>query len=134
MTTAFNVVAPIQDASSEPFWTAAGEGKLLIQRCPTTGSFQFYPRPFSLTDRSAEPEWVTASGEGVVYTFSVVHRAASAPLPLPFVVAIVQLSEGPRLLTHVVGCDPADVRIGMAVRVTMTDVGNSTVLPQFTPA
>src|SRR5207245_1175530 len=93
-------------------------GELLYQQCPVCGNRQLYPRA-ACTVCGAEPAWATASGRGVVHTFTVIRQNQATPWRemLPYVVAIVELEEGPRLMTSVTGCAPQDVRIGMPVEV-----------------
>lgn len=126
-------IPPIPDALSEPFWQAAREGTLLIQRCPSTGKYQWYPRLHSLHDWDAEPEWVEASGRGVVHSFSIVHRS-TAGLEKPYVLAVVELEEGVRLTANVVDVPVDEVSIGMPVEVTFARLDETFSLPLFAPA
>ena len=130
--------APTPDGSTAPYWEAAAKGELLIKRCDTCGRAHFYPRPFCPVCWSTAVRWERASGRGTVYTFSVVRRS---DLPafrerVPYVPAIVELAEGPRMMTTVVGVDPAEIRIGMAVEVAYAPAGpdGSAVVPVFRPA
>jgi uncharacterized OB-fold protein len=86
------------------FWSAAADGRLLIQRCATCGTRQFYPRQVCATCGST-PEWEQASGRGVVHTFTIVRQNGAKPFSaeLPYVVAIVELEEGPRMMGNVTG-------------------------------
>jgi uncharacterized OB-fold protein len=81
-------------------------------------------------------EWIRASGRGTVYTYTVTHQNQARPFrgALPYVLAWVELEEGVRMLTHVVGCDPAEVRVGMPVRVEFVDVDEEVAIPRFRPA
>ena len=98
------------------FWSAAAQGRLLIQRCPACGGRQFYPRPVCVTC-GADPEWEEASGRGVVHTFTVIRQNGARPFrdELPYVVAMIELAEGPRMMGNVTGCAPDDVTVGMPV-------------------
>jgi len=127
--------APVADAETEPYWTAAKEGRLVVQRCTTCGNHQLYPRWRCLRCRG-EVQWVDASGGGTVYSFTVIRQNFARPFRelLPYVVALVDLDEGPRLMTNLVGCDPEDVRIGMPVRVTFEEVSEDASIPLFEPA
>ena len=104
---------PYGDPNTYVFWNAARTGRLLIRRCTACGAHQFYPRPFCLRCQSAV-EWVESAGRGVVYAQTEVHVETPGGPPLPYTVAVVELDEGPRLTTHIVG--PA-VPIGGRVRV-----------------
>lgn len=91
------------DPTTVPFWQGAREGKLLIQRCAACGSHQFYPRPVCIRCGSLEVGWVQASGRGVVYSMTTVRVPVTPELEPPYVVALVDLEEGPRLLTNLMG-------------------------------
>lgn len=125
---------PAVDADSAPFWEAARRGVLAIQRCRACARHQFYPRARCIVC-GGEVEWVDASGRGTVYSYTVVHRAASealAPL-VPYVVALVELVEGVRLMTRLRAVSPDDVRIGDAVRVVFEPAADDVALPLFEP-
>ena len=121
----------VGDPTTEPFWTACRERRLLIQRCETCGHHQFYPRPFCLACESAELRWVDASGEGRIYSMTTVRVPADPSMPPPYVVAIVELTEGPRLLTNIEGGSAA---IGDAVRLRWREREPLPPLPVFAPA
>ena len=127
--------APIGDAESEPYWQAAREGRLLVQRCTRCGRHQLYPRPHCIACRGPV-EWVEASGRATVYSYTVIRQNFARPWRdmIPYVVALVDLEEGPRLMTNVVGCEPDDVEIGMAVRVRFEPAGEDGAVPVFEPA
>ncbi|HZN13796.1 MAG TPA: Zn-ribbon domain-containing OB-fold protein [Acidimicrobiales bacterium] len=107
---------PQADNVSEPFWSAAAEGKVLYQECPACGHRQFYPRAMC-TNCAADPEWREASGRGTVHTFTVIRQNWASPFAdeLPYVVAMVELAEGVNMMTNITDCDPDTVHIGMAV-------------------
>jgi uncharacterized OB-fold protein len=126
---------PQPDHTSAPFWAAAATGRLLFQRCPTCGHAQFYPRP--MCTRCASPvEWEESSGDGSVHTFTVVRQNLAPPFAElgPYVVAMVELAEGPRMLTNVTHVDPGDVRIGLAVRAYAVRLDDDVAIPFFRPA
>jgi uncharacterized OB-fold protein len=133
---------PTPDAETQPFWDAARDGRLLIKRCSACGRAHHYPRPFCPYCWSREVAWEQARGTGTVYTFSVVHRNDLPPFSerVPYVAAIVELDEGPRLMTNVVDCDVDDVAVGMPVSVAFraiddTDTSTDRVtIPVFRPA
>lgn len=119
---------------SQPFFDAAREHRLLIQRCASCGKHQFYPRTVCVACGSADVEWVEATGRGTVHTYTVIHRGIPGWVEDgPYVAAVIDLDEGTRMTSNVIGCAPADVRIGMAVEVEFVDEG-SYVLPRFRPA
>jgi uncharacterized OB-fold protein len=126
--------APAYSELAAPYWEAAAEGRMVIQGCVDCGAAIFPPRPLCPACWSSAVEWRDASGRASVESFSVVHRAPNESFvaEVPYVVALVRLDEGPRLMTNVIGCDPDDVRIDMRVRVVYTEYTDF-VLPQFEP-
>lgn len=123
--------SPIPTATSEPYWNAAHEGQLTLQFCPTCEEFVFYPRPLCGKCNKNSLEWRPISGRGVVYTYSVVHRAPSAEFreDIPYVVGLVDLDEGVRMMTSIL-TDPDQVSIGSRVVVDF-DARDSATVPVF---
>lgn len=126
---------PAPDAEQQPFWDAAGEHRLLIQRCTDTGRYFFYPRPFDPETWSTNVEWVEASGRATLYTYSVVHQNDLPPFDerVPYVAAVVELDEGPRMMTNVVDCDHDALEIGMELEVTFRELDDDVTAPVFRP-
>ena len=128
---------PVPTPETRPFWEAARRHELCLQRCRTCGAHVFYPRAACPRCFGADLEWRRVSGRGTLLTFTVVERGQRGfPLGPPYVIAIVELAEGPRLMTNLVGIepDPAQIRIGMAVEVVFADVTPEVTLPHFRPA
>ncbi len=127
---------PEPTAVSQPFWDAAREHRLLLQRSKKTGKYVYYPREVSPFGPDDELEWAEASGRGTIYSFTVARRATGPQWEgdVPYVIAIIELEEGPRLTANVVGCDPDSVVIGMAVVASYADVTPEVTLVQFAPA
>ncbi|WP_329121156.1 Zn-ribbon domain-containing OB-fold protein [Streptomyces sp. NBC_01465] len=125
---------PEADAFTEPYWAAAREGHLLIRRCGDCGRAHHYPREFCPYCWSERVEWERASGRATLYTWSVVHRNDLPPFgeKVPYVAAVVDLAEGPRLMTEVVEVPEAELRIGMELQVTVRAQGEFAV-PVFGP-
>ena len=124
--------APVLDSDSEEFWKATTEGRFLVQRCQDCDRFQYYPR--ARCARCLGPvECVEASGKGAVYSFTVIHQNFSRAFKhlIPYVVALIDLEEGPRLMTNVVGCEPGDVTIGAPVQVRFESVSDEASIPLF---
>jgi len=125
---------PVPLNFSKPFWDAAKEGILLLQYCPVSGKYQFYPRPVSVYTGKRNLEWRRASGKGTVYTYTITHRA---PPPFknvpPFIVATVELDERVRIMTNLVNCTVDQVRIGMPVRLTWVVINEEFKYPVFEP-
>jgi uncharacterized OB-fold protein len=122
----------VTDAMSAPWWAALGEGRLLVQRNPVSGTWQWYPRGHCLDDLSIKPEWVQVSGHGTLFTYSVIHRGHSR-LAAPYVCALVELAEGPLMLSQLHGIAFDEITIGMDVSVAFVEVDSSTSLPVFRP-
>lgn len=111
---------PELDPETRPFWEALAEGRFELQRCTACGRHVFYPRLVCPHCGGGPLEWVSASGRGTVHSFTVVHRAPPAfAAEVPYVVALVDLEEGPRMMTRLLGAEPAEVHIGMPVQVAI---------------
>lgn len=121
---------PVPDGDSKVFWEGVAQGKLLIQRCDACQRSIFYPRSICPHCFSDTLSWVEAQGAGTIYSYTVVHRAFG-PFAgqTPFVVALVDLAEGVRMMTRITGSEPAAVRIGAAVRVVFVEVDEGVSLP-----
>jgi uncharacterized OB-fold protein len=122
------LAAPPVNPESRPFFDATREGRLLIKRCLACGERHYYPRaicPFCGADRT---EWVTASGLGRIYSYSVMRR-----VPEPYAIAYVTLEEGVTMLTNLVDCDFDRLRIGDSVRVVFRTAEGGETVPVFTP-
>jgi uncharacterized OB-fold protein len=118
------------DALSRQFWAAAAARRLVLQRCSACGGHQFYPRPLCLVCESSELSWIEASGRGRVYSMTTVHVLVLSELPPPYVVAVVELDEGPRLTTNLIG---GTATIGDRVRVAWRERDGMPPLPVFEP-
>lgn len=127
---------PTPDGYTQTWWDAAADGRLLLVRCEECGELHYYPRPFCPRCGSDRVSWERASGSATLYTWSVVHRNDLPPFneKVPYVAAVVDLAEGPRMMTNVVDCDPEALEVGMALEVDFRDVGEGFRLPFFRPA
>ena len=116
-----------------PFWKGAQLGKLMLQRGKNTGKLIMYPKKYSPYDIWEQLEWIEASGKGTIYTFYVVEKNAPTAFSedLPFCVAIVELEEGVRMCTNIVGCDMSPIRIGAPVHAVFTPVTDEITLVNF---
>lgn len=124
--------APVVDADTRPYWDAARERRLVLQRC-RNGHWQFPPR-VRCHRCWTTVDWEQVRGEGSIYSFSVVHRAPSGFLDrAPYVVAVIELAEGVRMVANVLNCTPEVVKVGLPVRVCFEERPDGTVLPQFEP-
>ncbi|WP_406000152.1 Zn-ribbon domain-containing OB-fold protein [Streptomyces sp. NBC_00829] len=127
---------PETDDFTRPFWEAAAEGRLLIRRCRACAKAHHYPREFCPHCWSEDVGWEQASGRATLYTWSVVHRNDLPPFGdrVPYVAAVVDLREGPRMMTGIVGCAEPDLRIGMDLLVAFRGGGKGGVsVPVFRP-
>lgn len=124
---------PLPTDLTRPYWDAAARGELHMQHCGACGKWQFYPRPFCLHCESDDLQWQRVSGLGKIYTYTVNHRAPNAFMKarLPYVVAMVELDEGPRLMANVLGAQSADMAIGKRVQVVFEKASDEVTLPQF---
>lgn len=125
--------APQVNPESAEFWAGTKRGELLLSRCPHCGLVIWYPRAICPDCHSYPTEWITAAGTGTIYTFTVIRRAAPGLFAdaAPYVVAYVELTEGPRMLTNIIGCDPGQVQVGSAVSVVFDDAGDTGAIPRF---
>ena len=121
---------------SAPFWEAAREHRLVVQQCRLCGNLQHYPRPFCIRCGADTIDWKECSGRGTVYTFTIVRQAATPAFAgrVPYVFAIVELEEGPRMTTNITGCPPEEVRVGMPVVAQFEDASDEVSLITFRPA
>ena len=124
---------PVATEATQAFWDAARDHRLVVQSCTQCGKRQFFPRAFCRHCLAPDLRWAPCSGHGSIYTFTVNHRAANAHMAdkTPYVVAIVTLDEGVRMMSNIVDCRPEDVRIGARVSVCWLDTEGQPSLPQF---
>jgi len=127
--------SPVADATTLPWWQAAAEHRLVVQRCAACGHTRLPPSPICPECRSAEASWQQVSGRGEVYTYTIVHRPIAANQPLPTVIAVIALegAGGVRLISNLVGIDPTAVRIGLPVELVWEDMSADLAIPRFRP-
>src|SRR5207302_9064427 len=127
---------PTPDGDSQHFWDGAREGRLLIKRCRACGRAHYYPRPFCPYCWSEEVEWEEASGRGTLYTYSVVHQNDLPPFNerVPYVAAVVELEEGPRVMTNIEGVPHEELRVGMPVVVDFKPLTDEITIAIFRAA
>ncbi|MFI0961325.1 Zn-ribbon domain-containing OB-fold protein [Streptomyces sp. NPDC021080] len=123
------------DPTTEPFWQAAKERRLVAPRCGACGHFRLPPTPYCPECQSAEVDWVELAGRAVVYSFAVVHGFPGLP-DVTLVPAVVDLPDAPgaRLVSNIVGVDPEAVEIGMELTVDFHPIADGWLLPVFRPA
>ncbi len=117
------------------FWDAAKQHKLLIQRCQDCGANQFFPQSSCRKCLCDRMEWLEASGKGVIYTYTVVYRPPTQTFEedVPYTVALVELDEGVRMMSTIIGIEPQDVRVSMPVEVVFEEISPTISLPRFRP-
>ncbi len=145
----YNKPLPKPDPVTKPYWDSLKEHAMKIQKCNDTGKFFFYPRGISPYTGSTNLSWEAVSGKGEVYGFAVIptQRSAWPGFDAPYVVAMVELEEGPKLMTHIINvADESDepearfqtimdtVKVGMPVQIVYDDVTDEITLPKFEPA
>jgi uncharacterized OB-fold protein len=128
---------PVVQPEVKPFWDGTAEGKLLLPKCTECATLIWFPRPFCPSCGSTSVEWTESSGKGTIYSYTVNRRGAGDlpeyREPIPYVLAYVELAEGPRIMTNIVDCDVESVRIGQAVELVFHDTGEGTALARFRP-
>jgi uncharacterized OB-fold protein len=127
---------PTIEAESRPYWDAAAKGRLLIRSCRDCGDVHHYPRPFCPNCWSESVDWMETSGRGTLYTWSTVFMNGVPPFSerLPYVAAVVDLEEGPRIMTNIIGCEPDVLSIGMSLTVDFQTLTDEIQAPVFRPA
>jgi len=131
-----SLVAPIPIVTTDTaeFWNATAEGRLLLRHCNACAAAIWYPRPICPFCHSDDTEWRESSGRGSIYSFTIVRRAtAEFADAVPYVLAYVELQEGPRLLTNVVECDLEELFVGQEVEVVFHKTSSTMALPRFQP-
>jgi hypothetical protein len=127
--------SPKPSAESAPFWAAANRGELVIQRCVTTGRYFFYPRTYSPFVTGGDTEWVKVSGQAKLYSYIIDYRPPPAFGPGPNVIAVVELAEGPRMMTNLVGVEPDPTMLPLDMELTVEfDQRGEQAVPVFRPA
>lgn len=121
-----------RDSDSRPYWEGLKQGELRIQRCSSCSKAVFYPRALCPHCFSDQLTWIVASGKGSIYSYTVAHQAFGPfAADTPFVVAIVELEEGVRMMTRIIDAPREQVTVGAAVKVTFEIVGEDLTLPYF---
>jgi uncharacterized OB-fold protein len=127
---------PKPTPETQEFWDGARRGELRIQRCRSCGRAYFFPRPFCPNCSSRDVEWFTASGKGRLYSYVISHRPAYGFDDFtPYVIAVVQLDEGPRMMTNIVGVEPKpeNLPVDLPVEVTWEQLDDEISIPLFKP-
>jgi uncharacterized protein len=120
---------------TEPFWRAARNHQLVLQRCDNCSKIIFYPRVACPNCLSSNISWFEASGRGTVYSYTIIWRAAAKVFEkdIPYVYAIIELEEGARMISNIINMKGSKPTIGMKVKVTFIDATSEISIPQFEP-
>jgi len=126
---------PVIDPTTRPFWEATKAHRLTIQRCQDCQTHIFFPRGNCTSCFSDRLEWIEASGEGVIYSYTIARRPAGPAFKedTPYAIALIDLKEGPRMLSNIVTEDIESIKIGQKVHVIFDDVTEEITLPKFVP-
>jgi uncharacterized OB-fold protein len=125
---------PTPNADTSPFWEACNEERLIVQTCQSCGHVQFYPRALCVKCEGRDLDWRDAKPEGTVHSCTLVHRAPTPAFKedAPYVLALIDLDDGFRMMMNVINCPPESVAIGMPVRIVFED-REGQKLPQAEP-
>ncbi len=126
---------PIPNEASRPFFDGAREHRLLIQQCTTCGAVMWPVKSRCNNCLNPTVTWIQASGKGTLYTFALMHQVYHPGFAdeVPYNIAQVDLAEGLRVMSNIVGCSNADLEIGMPLEVTFEDISDEVSLPKFKP-
>jgi uncharacterized OB-fold protein len=118
-----------------PFFDAAKRRELVVQRCTQCGQHRFPAREICSNCLSRGVEWVRVSGVGEVFSYNVMHQVyhPGFAAEVPYAVVVIKLQEGAKMNSNLVGVPPADIRVGMPVRVIFEDISDEVTLPKFVP-
>ena len=122
---------PRPTPTEQPFYDACAEGKLVLQRCQSCGHVLFYPRTHCDACQSDQLVWEDASGAGTIASYTVVRRGVSADFEAPYVIALIDLAEGPRMMSQIVDAHPDTLVVGLSVRVDFGAWSEDITLPVF---
>jgi uncharacterized OB-fold protein len=125
--------APRITEDNDGFWRAAAAHRLSAQRCDGCGRLRHPPRPMCPHCRSLDWEWTELAGTGTVYSFTILHHPQHPAFDYPLIAVLVDLDEGPRVLSNLIDTDPTEVGIGMPVHVTFLSLDDEVILPVFRP-
>jgi uncharacterized protein len=130
---------PYADHTTQPFWDAALDGRLIVPECNDCGTFVLPPKPFCFNCQSQSFKWTELSGVGTIYTYTVVRHPLNPALAdvVPFVSGVIELDgtqgAGARMIANIVDCDPETVKIGDKVKIRFDKVSDTFAVPRFAP-
>jgi hypothetical protein len=118
----------------KPFFDAAREHKLVVQKCGKCGALRFPAGPLCLACDSDQASWVPVSGRGEVFSFTIMHRAYHPAFKTPYTLAVIELKEGVKVTSNVIDIEPSKVKCGMLVEAVFEKLSDEVTLPKFRPA
>ncbi len=126
-------VVPGMTELTAPYWEAAREKRLVVQECRSCRQLWHPPLPRCPHCHAAGPGWRQVSGDGTIYTYTIVRHPTHYAFAgqVPYILAIVELAEGPRLVTAITGAAPEEIRGGQRVRAVFREVADGVTLPYF---
>ena len=132
---AYEKPLPKPNADTRPFWEGCQKSQLRFQKCPHCDHIRWPPSVTCPKCHSSDTEWIVASGKGMIYSYVVYHVAFHPTFEndLPYITAVVKLTEGPYILTNIVGCDPSKLKCDMPVEVVWDHSSQEFSLPKFKP-
>jgi len=126
-----SLILPPATALTQPYWDGCNAGELRLQQCRACNRHQFYPRNFCSHCGGRELDWVPASGTGTIASFTVVRRGISKAYPAPYIVALIDLQEGPRMMSNIIAAEPEQVAVGARVSAEFAQWSETISLPVF---
>ena len=128
-------VVPVPTPETQPFWQGTRSGELRLQRCDACAHVYFPPRPFCPKCAGRAVSWFKASGRGILYSYVIHHRPVPGFTP-PYSIAVVELDEGPRMMTNIIDCPqtPEALQLDMPLQVSFAKQSDDISLPLFAPA
>lgn len=130
---------PYADDTTQPFWDAALEDRLVAPECATCGTFVLPPQPFCFNCQGRDFNWTELSGIGTIYTFTIIRHALAPHLAdaVPYVSGVIELEgtqgAGARMIANIIDCDPETVAIGDKVKIVFDKVSDTYAVPRFAP-
>jgi uncharacterized OB-fold protein len=133
-----NKPLPVITDLTRPFWAAAKEGRLVMQKCANCGTVNFHPKPWCIECGSRDLEWTDIKPKGTVYSYTISHTIAMN-FPgwkddLPVLLGLIDLDDGARMYAQVTHCSPEDIHIGMRVSAYFEAISEEAGIPKFRPA
>lgn len=131
---------PLPDITdlTRPFWTAAREGRLVMQKCPRCATVNFHPKPWCVECGERDLKWTEMKPEGEVYSYTVSRTVAMNYLgweeELPVLMCLIDIDGGARMYAQVTDVSPDDIHVGMRVRAYFEPISEEAGIPKFKPA